>query len=105
MFKLVTDLASIEEEFAHYLVEPAPSNPEVGILEYWKGASVLYPTLAKAALQLLCISTGSVDAERSFSKMRNVQHLSCSSMDPKTLRMQMTLYFNQDLEGCFSHYN
>ena len=40
--------------------------------DVWEKASALYPTLAKAALQLLCISIGSVDAERSFSKMRNV---------------------------------
>lgn len=90
MIELVTDLPSIRDEFTQYLVE-APSNPEVGILEYWKSASVLYPNLAKAALQLPCISYGSVDAERSFSKMRNVQHPTRTSMNLQTLCLQMTV--------------
>ena len=81
------------------------NNPYVRILEYWKDISVLYPILANATLQLLCISIGSVDAEHSFNKVWTLQHSNHSSMNPcKTLCMQMTLYFNQDLKGQISHY-
>lgn len=37
MFSLVTDASSINEEFSQYLLQPVPSNPEVGVLEYWYG--------------------------------------------------------------------
>ena len=60
LFELVTELPTIEEEFHNY---PVPENPELKALEYWQ-----------AALQLLCISTGSVNAKRSFSKIRKLQH-------------------------------
>lgn len=64
-----------------------------------------YPVLAQAALQLIEHKYRSVDAERSFSKLRNVQHPNHTSMDPNTLRMQMTLHFNQDYEGHFANYD
>ena len=47
---------------------------ELKVLEYWHSVEQCYPKLAQAALQLLCISTGSVDAEHSVSKMRKLQH-------------------------------
>ena len=52
MFEHVTYLlpSIIEKEFAQYLVGPASTNPYIGILEYWKDISVLYPTLAKVTL-------------------------------------------------------
>ena len=58
-----------------------------------------YPNLADVALQLLCLPNGSTDVERSFSKLRKLQDPTRSSMSEKTLRMQMTLYVIQDLEG------
>ena len=81
-----------------------PENPEIGILEYWQTAARNYPHLGKAALNLLCVCIGSIDAERSFSKLLSVQELYRCSMSEETLRMQMTLYFNQDLEGHFAHF-
>ena len=59
------------------------NNPYVRILEYWKDISVLYPILANATLQLLCISIGSVDAKHSFNKVRTLQHSNHSSMNPR----------------------
>ena len=53
-----------------YLLEPQPNNPEITTIEYWRGAVQLYPHLSQAALQLFSISTGGVDVERSFSKLR-----------------------------------
>ena len=60
-----------------------------------------YPNLSDVVLQLLCLPNGSADVERSFSKLRKLQDPTRSSMSENTLRMQMTLYVNQDLEGHF----
>ena len=38
------------------------------------------------------------------AKLRSVQDFHRCSMSEETLRMQMTLYFNQDLEGHFAHF-
>lgn len=105
LFELVTDLSSIENEFQMYLLEPQPDNPEITIIQYWHSAAQAYPHLSQAALHLLCISTGSVDVERSFSKLKKIQHPTRSSMSADTLRMQMTLYFNQDIQKHFENYN
>ena len=105
LFQLVTDLPSTENEFQMYLLEPQTNHPEITTIEYWHGAVQLYPHLSQAALQLPCINTGSVDVEHSFSKLRNIQHPTRSSMSAETLCMQMTLYFNQDFQEHFVHYN
>ena len=93
MFELVVDddIAPLKEEFQQYMLDTPPENPEIEILEYWKTAARNYPHLSKAALSLLCVCIGSVDAERSFSKLRTVQELHRCSMSEETLRMQMTL--------------
>ena len=72
-----------------YLLEPQSNNPEITTIKYWRGAVQLYPQLSQAALQLLSISTGSVDVERSFSKLRKIQHPTRSSVSAETLRMQI----------------
>lgn len=102
MFELVSDEpTALEVEFNNYLHEPCPDNPEIEILTYWKSMARNYPNLADVALQLLCLPNGSADVERSFSKLRKLQDPTRSSMSENTLRMQMTLYVNQDLEGHF----
>ena len=102
MFKLVTDEpTALGTEFHNYLHEPCPGNPEIKILKFWKSTAQIYPNLADVPLQLLCLPNGSTDVERSFSKLRKLQNPTRSSMSEKTLRMQMTLYVNQDLEGHF----
>ena len=107
MFSLVLtddELPKIEKEFPLYLNEPTPDNLELEILEYWKGMQVLYPCLSLAALQLLSISTGSCDVERSFSLMRNIQQPNRASMHADTLCMEMVLHFNKDIESHFANY-
>ena len=102
MFKLVTDEpTALEGEFNNYLHEPCPDDPEIEILTYWKSMARNYPNLSDVVLQLLCLPNGSADVERSFSKLRKLQDPTRSSMSENTLRMQMTLYVNQDLEEHF----
>ena len=38
------------------------------------------------------------------SKLRKLQHPTRSSMSAEVLRMNMTLYFNQDIQGHFCNY-
>ena len=105
MFSLVVnDLSDIEKEFPKYLQEPITSNLEVFILDYWKGLEILYPNLSSAVTELLSISTGSCDVERSFSMMKAVQQPNRSLMTENTLRMEMVLYFNKDLDHDFDNY-
>ena len=104
LFNLVTDLSSIKEEFTAYLMEPVPGNPSITTIEYWHSVQQIYPLLSQPALELLCISTESVDVERSFSKLRKLQHPTRSSMSQETLRMNMTLFFNQDIQNHFCNY-
>ena len=105
MFSLVVDdLSDIEKEFPKYLQEPIPSNLEVFILDYWKGLETLYPNLSPAVTELLSISTGSCDVECSFSMMKAVQQPNRSLMTENTLRMEMVLYFNKDLDHDFDNY-
>ena len=102
MFMIITeDESDLEPEFNTYLQEPAPENPEIGILDYWQAAAINYPKLSHVALELLCLPNGSVDAERSFSKLRKLQDSTRASMSEKTLSMEMTLYVNQDIEEHF----
>uniref|UniRef100_A0A1X7V8L2 HAT C-terminal dimerisation domain-containing protein n=1 Tax=Amphimedon queenslandica TaxID=400682 RepID=A0A1X7V8L2_AMPQE len=70
-------------------------------MDYRKEKKILYPNLYDAAVQLLSISTGSCDVERSFSLMRNVQQPNQSCMSEKTLCMELTIYYNKDLDQSF----
>uniref|UniRef100_A0A1X7TEF6 HAT C-terminal dimerisation domain-containing protein n=1 Tax=Amphimedon queenslandica TaxID=400682 RepID=A0A1X7TEF6_AMPQE len=80
LFGLVTDISSIKDEFTMYLREPVPDNPDLTAMQYWSNVKQLYPQLSQAALELLSISTESVDVERSFSKLRKLQHPTRSSV-------------------------
>lgn len=96
MFSLISkesETIELKKDFNVYLKEPLPDNPEMKILDYWLGVQVLYPYLSAAAIQLLCISTGSCDVERSFSLMHNILTSKRSSMSEHTLRMEMVMYF------------
>lgn len=104
LFDLVTDVPTVKDEFHQYLLEPEPGNPDLTALEYWCNVKQLYPHLSQAALELLCISTESVDVERSSSKLRKLQHPTRSSMSEETQRMLMTLYYNQDIQEHFYNY-
>ena len=104
LFDLVTQVSTIKDEFREYLLESEPGNPELTALEYWCNVKQSYPHLSQAALELLCISTESVDVERSFSKLRKLQHPTRSSMSEDTLCMLMTLYYNQDIQEHFCNY-
>ena len=73
LFSLVDD-AIPQDEFDEYLREPIPENPELNAFDFWRAR---YPNLAPCVLQLLCIPNG---VERSFSKLRNLQHPSRSLM-------------------------
>ena len=102
MFSLVASISpDLQKEFEYYFTEPVPTNPEIKIMDYWKKRKILYSNLSDAAVQLLSISTGSCDVERLFSLMRNVQQPNQSCMSEKTLCMELTLYYNKDLDQSF----
>jgi hypothetical protein len=86
-------------EFNSYINSKMPDNLDIEPLEFWKSAQNDYPILSRIAIEYLCIATNSLDAERSFSKLRDVQNLKRCKMTPETLSMQMILYFNGDLEN------
>ena len=100
-FGLVDGDATLKEEFDWYLGEPIPDNPELQTLDFWKAAIPRFPNLSPKVLELLSIPNGSCEVERSFSKLRNLQNPSRSLMSTDTLKMQMKLYINQDIDDYF----
>lgn len=80
----VPALDSFREDFAHYIKEDTPANQDIDLLTYWSKSK--YPNLRGVALNILCMPTGSCDAERSFSKLRVLQNPRRSSMSDKLLK-------------------
>ena len=87
-------------EFDLYLLEPIPENPELCILNVWKASIPRFPNLAPSVLQILSIPNSSCEVEHSLSKL-SLQPPSRTVMSQETLKMQMTLYVNQDIDNKF----
>ncbi len=66
------DLKKLKEEFEHYLLEELPETDNFDIIKCWCSLSLSYPLLSKIALTRVCVACGSLDAERLFSKFRNI---------------------------------
>jgi hypothetical protein len=92
------EIIALEKEFEEYLLEEIPDNFEIDALNYWINSVHKYPKLSKFATSFLCLPCVSCDAERSFSKMRDINTAKRNRMNPNTLRMQMIMYFNGDIE-------
>ncbi len=86
-------------EFNCYYIARIPDNLDIKPLEFWLSSRSEYQVLSKIAIEYLCIATNSLEAERSFSKLRDVQDSKRCKMNAETLSMQMILYFNGDIEG------
>ncbi len=100
----VENIESLENEFKEYLSDSIPDNLELEVLKYWSSIGYKYPKLSKIAITFLCIPFGSYDAERSFSKLRDLNIAKRNRMNSETLKMQMLLYFNGDIEERLIHY-
>ena len=98
------DIKSLENEFKEYLSDLIPDNSELEVLKYWSSVEHKYPKLSKIAITLLCIPCGSCDAERSFSKLRDLNTTKRNRMNSETLKMQMIMYFNGDIEERLMNY-
>jgi hypothetical protein len=98
------DWDELEIEFNQYLLTQSPNNANVKILEYWHSMRTTFPLLSANAKEILSISCGSLDAERPFSKFRNVQSNRRTSLKPEGLKMCSILHFNGDIQGVFNDY-
>ncbi len=63
----------LETVFNRYLLTQFPNNANIKIFDYWHSMLASFPLLSVNAQEMLSISCSSLDAERSFSKFRNVQ--------------------------------
>ena len=71
----------------------------IKVIDFWFTSTTSYHLLSKIAIQYLCIATNSLDAEPSFSKLRDIQDSKRTSQSAQTLSMQMIMYFNGDIEA------
>jgi hypothetical protein len=99
-FNLVRGHEDLKKEFDKYMAEDT-QDLNLNKLVYWKSRRVFYPILAKLALNILCTSYGSLDAERSFSKFRDVLTTKRTRLTQNSLKIKAILYFNSDIEGYF----
>jgi hypothetical protein len=107
MFLLVvskSDIRELEMEFKQYLLEEPPANKEIKITKYWSSLELEYPLLSKVAQTFLGMPCGSLDAERSFSKFRDLLTDDRTRLTVDNLRKHSILYFNGDIEGTFDNY-
>ena len=93
-----------EKEFTEYPKMESPDNPDLNIINYWLDMQLCLPTLSRIALSYLSMSCDSLDVERSFSKMRDVQTIKRNKLSNTSLNMYSVLYFNGDIEGHFDLY-
>ncbi len=98
------DLNIIENEFKTYFSEEVPDNQEIDALTNWINSFHKFPKLSKIAISFLCMACGSYDAERSFSKMRDINTVKRNRINSNTLKTQMIMYFNGDIEQRLVNY-
>ena len=103
-FNVIMQNETTEKEFTEYLKMESPDNPHLNIINYWLDMQLCLPTLSRIALSYLSMSCGSLDVERSFSKMRDVQTIKRNKLSNTRLNMYSVLYFNDDIEGHFDLY-
>jgi hypothetical protein len=104
LFRNICDDKRLETEFNQYMTEDLPQNDEIQPLEFWYSKRQLYPNLYKVVVTILSMAFSSIDAERSFSKFRDVLTFKRSSLSVEHLKMYCILYFNGDIEGHFDNY-
>jgi hypothetical protein len=95
MFLLVvskSDMQKLEMEFKQYLLEEPPANKEIKISKFWSSLELEYPLLSKVAQTFLGMPCGSLDAERSFSKFRDLLTNDRTRMTIDNLRKQYPLF-------------
>jgi hypothetical protein len=92
------NLNDLKIEFNSYIISDIPDNNDIKVLEYWLSSVNIYPFLSSIAIEYLCIATNSLDAERSFSKLRDIQDSKRTRLSSETLSMEMIMYFNGDIE-------
>ncbi len=85
--------------------DPIPDNFELDVMKFWLTLEHKFPKLSKIVITFLCIPCGSCDAERSFSKMRDLNIPKRNRMNSQTFKQQMLLYFNGDIEERLIHYS
>jgi hypothetical protein len=96
--------SELEIEFNRYLLTKSPVNANIKVLDYWHSMRTTFPLLSINAKEILSISCGSLDAERSFSKFRNVQSCKRTLLKPECLKMYSVMHFNGDIQGFFNNY-
>ena len=101
LFDMVPHQSNLEQEFNEYIIEDVPQNPNLTAISYWFESQVKYPSLAKIAKTFLSLSCTSLDAERSFSKCRDVLTVKRTNLKKENLKKYVILYFNGDIEGNF----
>ena len=102
-FNVIMQNETTEKEFTEYPKMESPDNSDLNI-NYWLDMQLCLPTLSRIALSYLSMSCGSLDVERSFSKMRDVQTIKRNKLSNTSLNMYSVLYFNGDIEGHFNLY-
>ncbi len=101
IFDMVPHQSNLEQEFNEYIIEDTPQNPSLSAMNYWLESQVKYPSLAKIEKTFLSLSCTSLDAERSFSRCRDVLTLKRTNLKKENLRKYVILYFNGDIERIF----
>lgn len=85
----------LEEEWFIYLeMAREITQATFDIKKFWKSAAVRLPKLSPIAIALLSIPANSVDAERSFSLLRQIQGPQRASNTVKSLEMYSGLSNN-----------
>jgi hypothetical protein len=88
----------LKTKFDVYIISNIPENKNIDALLYWLSFSQNLPLLSSVAIEYLCIAANSFDAERSFSKLRDIQDSKRNRLNTETLSMKMIIYFNGDIE-------
>jgi hypothetical protein len=88
------DINDLKTEFDVYIISDIPENKDIDALLYWLSSSQNFPLLSSIAIEYLCIATNSLDAERSFSKLRDIQDSKRNRLNTETRSMEMIMYFN-----------
>ena len=94
----------LKQEFDLYLKSKIPENQEISVINFWLSYRKEFPLLSQIAIEYLFIETSSLDADRSFGKLRDVQHSKRSKMNEESIKMESIIYFNGDIENKFDSY-
>ena len=90
-------------EFESYMNSNIPDEIDISIFGYWLSLVNTYPLLSYLSIEYLCIATNSLDAERSFSKFRDIQNLKRTRLSSKNTDIEMIMYFDDDIEEKFNN--